>query len=69
MRSIQGQWAKAWGGYLAHFWTEEKKTLCGKTHLVPCRYGDWHTRARSKCKKCLRKYHALRIEREKETTQ
>ena len=59
MPTIKGYWAKAWDGYLAHFWVGDRETLCGKTHMLPHSHRGWHTRARSTCKKCQKRHAAL----------
>lgn len=69
MPPIQGRWAKAWHGYLAHFWLNERTTLCGKTHMLAHSHGTWHAMARSTCKHCQKKHTALRIEQQKGDTQ
>jgi hypothetical protein len=68
MKPSHGRWAKAWHGYLAHFWLNDRETLCGKIHMLAHSYGTWHIRYRSTCRKCKEKYGALYIERQKEAS-
>lgn len=65
MKQIQGRWGKAWHGYLEHFWLSDRKTLCGKTHMLAHHGGTRHARGRGQCKHCRQKFPALCIERQK----
>jgi len=66
MTTINGYWAKAWDGYLLHFWLPNHGTLCGKTHMVPHTPRSFHAPARGPCKHCQKKYDKLVAEREEE---
>jgi len=69
MTPINGYWAKAWDGYLLHFWTDYHTTLCGKTHMTPHNERSWYMRATAICKKCKKKHNALLARQEREATQ
>lgn len=69
MTTINGYWAKAWDGYLLHFWLHDHKTLCGQTHMIPHTLDSWHARARGTCKHCEKKYDELLVKQEKEAPQ
>jgi len=65
MPTINGYWAKAWDGYLRHFWVDDHKTLCGQTHMFPHFPGHVAIPARAVCKRCQKNYDALLAAQEK----
>ena len=65
MTTPNGYWGKAWHGRLLHFWTTNRETLCGKTHMLAHSYRNRFSFATGRCKRCQKKHAALLAEREK----
>lgn len=69
MVGVDGSWLRAYSGRVLHFFVTTNETLCGKELVARWYTPEWQHWGYPRCKRCLKRFEALRRENETDSFQ